>query len=101
MNGNIFKLKKEKVEEWRKWSAHLIAHEAEVRETLREEHMLFEGSFIFSQQEESYVCLYGKHDGAPSPTNLERELNRTHREKMKECFEERIGKIENLYYFEA
>lgn len=33
--------------------------------------------------------------------NLSREINIKHREKMKECFEERISKIENLYYFEV
>lgn len=103
MQGNIFKLKKDKVDEWKKWSSYLLSQEGEVTKTLVEENILFEGSFIFSSAEGTFVCLYAKpRQGEVSKSaNLEKEINKEHRNKMKECFEEKLSRIENLYFFET
>lgn len=103
MQGNIFKIRKHKVEEWKKWASYLISQKKLVAETLEEENVSLEGSFLFSQGEDTLVCLYSveKNDVNKKEANLEKEINVKHREKMKECFEEKISKIENLYLFES
>ena len=102
MDGNIFKLKRDKVDEWKSWSLYLLSHEDTVEKTLAEENISFEGSFLFTYNNDTFVCLYSKtnESSVKKEANLELEINLKHREKMKECFEERIGKIENLYLFE-
>lgn len=103
MQGNIFKLKKDKVDEWKKWSSYLLSQKNEVIKTLVEENISFEGSFLFSSAEDIFVCMYAKPQiGEFSKSaNLEKEINKEHRNKMKECFEEKLSRIENLYFFEV
>jgi hypothetical protein len=103
MNGNIFKLKNEKIDEWKKWSRYLLLNKEIVEKTLEEENISFEGSFLFNYGDATFVCLYSKtkESAEKKEANLENELNVQHREKMKECFEERVSKIENLYLFNS
>lgn len=103
MNGNIFKLKKDKVDDWKNWSQYLLSHKNIVEKTLEEESISYEGSFIFKYGDDTFVCLYAKtnENGVKKEVNLELDINNKHREKMKECFEERISVIENLYLFKS
>jgi hypothetical protein len=103
MNGNIFKLKKDKIDEWKNWSQYLLSHKDIVEKTLTEENVSFEGSFLFTHSDNTFVCLYTKtnENGVKKDANLEGDINTKHREKMKECFEEKISKIENLYLFRS
>jgi hypothetical protein len=103
MNGNIFRLKKDKVDEWKNWSNYLLSQREVVEKTLKEEHISFEGSFLFTHNNDTFVCLYSKviENKSKEQANLELEINQKHREKMKECFEERISKVENLYLFNS
>lgn len=103
MDGNIFKIKKNKIEEWRNWSTHLLLNKDVVEKTLTEENISFEGSFLFTYADDTFVCLYTKtnEDSIKMKANLELEINSKHKEKMEECFEERVSKIENLYLFKS
>lgn len=100
--GKILKLKKEKVETWKAWALFLVQHQADVIATLREENILYEGSFLFEIAGEWYTCLFAvsEKDAIKGP-NLGNDLNIQHREKMKECFEEKIGPASMLYLFDA
>lgn len=100
MIGNIFKLHPEKVQTWLDWASYLKEHNEDVVISLEEEDLSFEGSFSFKMSEDVYVCLYAMpRDIGVKPTNLEREINRLHREKMKECFSERVSSLTDLYFF--
>lgn len=57
---------------------------------------------MFEINEEWYVCLFAVNEkDAVKEANLDNELNVQHREKMKECFEEKIGTASVLYLFDA
>jgi hypothetical protein len=101
MNGNIFKLKKDKIDTWKEWSSYLLSQKEIVETTLEEENISLEGSFLFTHNNDTFVCLYAvtKPSAGKKEANLEKEINIKHREKMKECFEERVSGIENLYLF--
>lgn len=60
MKGNIFKLKKDRIDEWGNWAKYLESQKKEVLMSLEEENISFEGSFIFEINNEKYVCLYAK-----------------------------------------
>ncbi len=100
--GNIVKLKKEKVEIWKAWALFLSQRQQDVVATLREENILYEGSLLFEIAGDWYVCLFAvnEKDAIKGP-NLDNELNIQHRQKMKECFEEKIGPASMLYLFDA
>lgn len=100
--GNVFKLKKDKVDTWKDWSAFLNNHKEEALTTLREENILYEGSLLFQMQNDWYVCLFAyTENGLIKSANLDTELNVTHKEKMRECFEEKVGPLSIGYIFDS
>jgi hypothetical protein len=80
MKYKKFKLKAGKETQWRAWCAFLIAHESEVKETLREEAVTREACWLA----DGFV-YYGM-EGLCLPAS-DKELNRNHRQSVRECLE--------------
>lgn len=102
--GNVFKLKKEKVDSWKEWAQFLNDHASKVIPTLRQENILYEGSLLFQLDEDWYVCLFAlknNNEDSISSADLTNELNVRHREKMKECFKERVTEVSVPYFFSS
>lgn len=81
---------------WTSWCMELAQHGSEIEETLREEGLLWEGCVTFQIREAWYVALSANTKGQPAST--EREINKKHREMLRECLGERV-QAETLYYF--
>lgn len=102
--GNLFRLHKEKVDAWLEWSEYLKNHSHNVRETLQEEGIAYEGSLVFEMGGETYVCLFALKDedvDSIRSANLDHEINIRHREVMKECFAEKVSTIAVSYFFSS
>jgi len=95
----LFKVKKDKLQAWKDWCKTLSTEfKKESLETLKEENLLFEGCLVFPVGNDSYVIGYTleNNDGV-KPTNLDRDLNKKHLEKRKECLEF-ISRGESEYF---
>ncbi len=83
----IFKLKADKVEKFRAWTAKVRTElHDEAVDTLQEEgctHEIFE---LFEINGDMYVVAHMEGNNI-TPSNQEREINRTHRAIMQECIE--------------
>jgi hypothetical protein len=91
----IYKLKKDKVSEWREWCAKLNSSlQEEALQTLKEEGNSLEAFLIFEIGGEFYTIGLGI--GEFLPVNKDQEINTMHINKKKECFEKAIP-TENLY----
>jgi len=100
MKANLFRLHKDKVTAWREWAEYLESHVVEVKETLEEENLNWEGCVIFTVHDETYVLLSAhQKEGTEEKVATIRDINERHRAKMRECFVERIENREVLYYF--
>lgn len=77
------------VPEWRAWGAAIMgAHQQEAIETLREEALTQEHVFLIEVEEKTYLGFFTEGEGLPA--NLERELNRTHKDLLKRSVIRRI-----------
>lgn len=95
MQAFLCKIKPGKKETWINW-CHLLDtdYRAEALETLKEEHLSYEACAIFSIEGEDYII--GFDQGEVTPANMDRPLNKKHREMRKECLE-KIGPAQFLY----
>ncbi len=93
--GNIFKIKKGKLAQWKRW-CNLLAtkYKKEAIETLKEENVTHEIFLIFSINKQYYTV--GMTKGEAKPANMERKLNQKHKIMKKECLK-RINSIEIGY----
>ena len=91
-------MKDEKEEVWKDWGKHLTDNKEEVIETLKEENVNVEFSFIFSIGEEKYMAIGMIGDDIKQST--ERPLNIMHRAKIGECVVERVSRGEFTYFIE-
>lgn len=102
MKGKIFKIKKDKLEIWKNWCLDLDStHKKEALETLIEEGLNREYGGIFKLKEDYYGYILTDKEGIPS--NKEKEINRTHLNKIKECIDTSEVKpisLNNLYSLE-
>lgn len=95
MKANIFKIKKEKLDVWKKWCQLLNSDlKMEAIETLIEEKVSYEAFAIFKIKEEFYTIGFG--EGEFLPANLNKEINIKHQAVKKECLEY-IDSAEMLY----
>lgn len=103
MLGNIYKIRSGKLEVWKEWAKYLEENKEVTIDTIREENLIFEGSFVFTIKGEFYACLYGKPgEGGMKKASLEREINVEHRKKINECFEDKKeSSIESIYFFQT
>lgn len=84
----LFKIKNEKVQEWKEWC--IILQEKlnkEAIETLKEEGLESEFYTIFEIQGGFYTLAGGNRLKEGKITN--REINKIHNDKKKECFEKK------------
>lgn len=82
----LFKLKKGKEGKWLAWCLLLMTdHKEEAIKTLEEENVLFEGGALLELDGKKYVV--GMTNGDAKPTNMNRELNKKHKEVVKDCLE--------------
>ena len=86
MELKLFKLKKGKEGAWFAWCLLLMTtYKKQALKSLKEEGLLFEASGSFKLNGEIYVLGMYHSKNKPNPTNLEREVNKRHREMKKEC----------------
>lgn len=97
MKLNLFKIKEGKLEKWIEWGNLLITqYKEEAVETLKEEGVTYEGFCVFEINGEHYTLAMV--EGEAKPANMERELNRKHKETKKDCLEY-VGAVEKVYEF--
>ena len=87
----LWKIKPGKRQVWEDWCTYVVdKRHDEAALSLTEEDLVREHNHIFGEGDESYVVFI--HQALPGkkkkPANLDRELNRTHFAKIKECLEE-------------
>ena len=84
----------------REWGKKLMTEYLdEARETLKEENSTREFFYIFRIEDKYYGAANMEGDNI-IPSNLNRELNRKHREILKECTEGTI-ELEDIYNIKA
>lgn len=92
----ILKVKPGKEGVIQEWGKKLMTGYAqEAREALREENVSHEFFYLFKIGNDYYIAAHMEGDNIVPP-NLNRELNRKHREVLKECVEEAV-ELEELY----
>lgn len=95
INGAILKVKSGQVGQWRAWCEELkTSLISEALETLKDEQVFQEASFLFEINGEFYVL--GFMDGECLPADMTKEINIKHKKKKEECLEY-VSKIETLY----
>lgn len=96
IKNKILKIKKGKLEIWKAWCLELQNERiGEARETLLDEGLEYETVGIFQIKDDHYILA--STSGEERPTDLGREINKTHREKRKECLDF-VDEVEVLYY---
>ncbi len=98
MKQHLFRVRPNKLNVWLEWVTELNNRKDEVVITLREENSTREFATLFTIDGQSYIYMAMDFAGEPVVTNLERELNQTHRAKLSECLEF-VDKGELLYDF--
>lgn len=98
MKVRLFRLKKGKEQVWKDWCAYLCEHEDEAKETMRYEETTMEGCFMFEKDGSWYVLGY--QEGGVRPADVNVEMNRLHKEKLRECLEA-VDAVEVGYHFET
>ncbi len=94
LEGNIFKIKKDKVEVWKAWCHELnTVLREQARETIHEEGNIHETFLIFELGGEMYTI--GLAEGKNLPAT-EKEINRKHKELSFECLD-KVSKAFSLY----
>ncbi len=95
MKLNLFKIKEGKLQKWLEWGKLLMTnYKEEAIETLKEEGLTYEGFAVFEIEGSHYTLAM--IEGEEKPTNMERELNKKHRDIKKECLG-KIGPIDKVY----
>ena len=86
----LWKVKPGKRQTWEDWCGRVMSeHQKEAIVTLIEEDLIRESCVLFGSGDESYV-LYKhttKEGCEKKPMNLDRELNRIHKQLLSECLE--------------
>lgn len=102
MKGQIFKLKKDKLETWKAWCLEINQNRKdEALETLKEEGLNREYGGILNINGDWYGFIFADKEGKPSDKS--KEINRTHLQKFLECVDDEKGsraRIETLYSLE-
>jgi len=94
--GNLYKIKQDKLSKWREWCLLLrTTHKEEALETLKEEKNTHELYLIFQIKEDFYVAMMGVGENLPATS---RELNQRHKAMKEECLEF-VCPLENLLEF--
>lgn len=96
----LFKIKEGKLEQWKDWSAYLLAHADEVRATMLYEKSNREMFTLFTIGDSHYVVGHGEFFDEPVRADMTVPLNIEHRKNMSECLE-RVGRGEVLYEITA
>ena len=95
MEINLFKIKEGKLGKWLEWGKLLATqYKEEAIETLKEEGVNYESFCVFEIRGEHYTLAMV--EGEAKLANMERDLNRKHREVKKECLEY-VGPVEKVY----
>ncbi len=95
INGAVLKIKSGRVEQWRAWCEELkTSLLPETLDTLKDEQVFQEASFLFEVHGEFYVL--GFMDGKCLPADMAKEVNIKHKKMKEECLEY-VSKIESLY----
>ena len=91
----VFEINKNRYEKWKKWCQLLgTTYRKEVEKSLVEEHAEREMFVSFELHGKTYgIALM---EGACLPSNENREVNKIHHEKVKECLT-RVSKANILY----
>ena len=55
MKHVMFKVQKEKQDDWRSWCEYLHEHQSEAKETMHEENCVYERPIIYGRDEDYYV----------------------------------------------
>lgn len=97
--AKIYKIKKDKVDEWRAWCTKLGTELRELAlSTIKEEGNTLEGFVLFQIGDDFFTLGFGEGDFLPA--NIDKEINRLHIEKKKECLDENIA-VELLYFLKT
>ena len=98
INCKVYKIRKDKIIEWKSWCEKLntILRE-EALHTLREEGNFLETFFLFEIDGEYYTIGFGIGEFLPTAKN--EKINAIHVQKKKDCFEKAIH-TEELYRLE-
>ena len=95
MQGNVFKVKEGKLEQWKAWCEELnTTRKAEALETLKEEGLIYASFVLFSLNGDHYAIGMGIGEGKES--NKNREINQRHMEMKRECLE-KVDSFNVLY----
>lgn len=100
MKQRLFKVKPDKLEQWREWAAVLCVREAEVLDTLQQENASRELATLFTVGNEHFVYMAMEFLAEEKSADMNVELNQLHRKNLTECLEP-IAKGEPLYDFKA
>lgn len=86
MKTVIFKIKEGKVDTWKQWCTDVnTIFRSEAIEAIKEEGIKYEAFSIVNIGTDFYTIGFGD-DGTNIP-NMEREINKKHKEMKKECLE--------------
>jgi hypothetical protein len=99
--GKIYKIRTEKLQTWIDWCDELNnTLYQEAKQTLSEEGAVFEIFINFKLNNDWYtVGLTMPFLGELKPTNLDKAINRKHRQIIRECLEP-IGEGESGYFLQ-
>ncbi len=82
----LFRVKKERVDEWKLWCSTIATTlYTEAQKSLEEEKVFQELTLLFELKGEFYGVGYMDGDGLPA--NMNREINQKHKEMKKICIE--------------
>jgi hypothetical protein len=101
MQGVVIKIKKNKLEEWKKWCNEIqTKYRKEAIKTLHEEKCTQELFSIFQINDDWYTI--GMSEGECLPSNKQTELNRLHEQKKQRCLEsQHVSRAEVLYHIKS
>ena len=98
MKFGLIEIKPEYVTGWREWGAKLMGeYKGEALETLREEGVFYER--VSLQEIDGRFFLIYLTEGDFLPANLDRKLNRDHKQLLVDSTLQKIS-AENLYHLE-
>lgn len=99
INGAIFRVKQDRLDQWRAWCNELeTSFHEDALDSLKQEQIFQEAAFLFEIKGEFYVL--GFMDGECLPADMTKEVNIKHKQAKEECLE-RVSDITVLYNLQA
>ena len=98
MKSVLLRVKEGKLDTWKTWCVFLVRHESEILDTLKSENCVRETGILFELEGNYYVYGAMEFLGEPKQADFTVEINRQHRETLRDCLE-LVSKGEILFDF--